>query len=58
MRLLLLKQDEIIILEASLDSIDSQEDRQLFLGSARRDTNTARKDVVGKLTTALAEYGT
>ena len=58
MRLLLLKQDEITMLEESLDRIDSQEDRPLFLGSARRDVNASRKDVVKKLTTALAEYGT
>lgn len=58
MRLLLLKQDEITMLEESLDKIDSQEASQLFLGSARRDTNASRQDIIQKLTVALAEYGT
>ncbi|KAF2820163.1 hypothetical protein CC86DRAFT_374406 [Ophiobolus disseminans] len=44
------------MLEESLDKIDSQEDRALFLGSARRDANTSRKDVIEKLTKALPEY--
>lgn len=57
MRLLLLKQDEITVLEDSLDSIDSQEDRVLFLGCARRDVNQERKQLIGKLTRALADYG-
>ena len=58
MRLLLLKQDEITMLEESLDRIDSQEDRPLFLGCARRDTNASRKDIIEKLTKAIDEYGT
>lgn len=57
MRLLLLKQDEITILEESLDKIDSKEERELFLGCARRDNNSERQQIIRQLTTALAEYG-
>jgi hypothetical protein len=57
MRLLLLKQDEVTTLEQSLDLLDSQEDRPLFLGSIRRDTNASRKAIIQKLTVAIAEYG-
>ncbi|KAF1992972.1 hypothetical protein P154DRAFT_591726, partial [Amniculicola lignicola CBS 123094] len=58
LRLLLLKQDEIAALEASLDSIDENETRKLFLGCARRDENPKRLDVVEKLQTSLSEYDT
>lgn len=57
MRLLLLKQDEITLLEAALDNSDNEETRPLFLGNARRDANPDRKQIIQKLTTALAEYG-
>ncbi|KAF1984418.1 hypothetical protein K402DRAFT_434699 [Aulographum hederae CBS 113979] len=56
MRLLLLKQDEVTVLEGKLDTIDSKEDRALFLGCTRRDTNAERKPTLQQLTTALAEY--
>ena len=57
MRLLLLKQDEISVLEEELEMIDNAEPRQLFLGSCRRDVNEKRKDCVARLRKALAEYG-
>jgi hypothetical protein len=57
MRLLLLKQDEISVLEERLDSLDSSEDRGLFLGSMRQDSNPRRLQVIQSLNTALAEYG-
>ncbi|KAF2184808.1 hypothetical protein K469DRAFT_708576 [Zopfia rhizophila CBS 207.26] len=56
MRLLLLKQDEITMLEEKLDTIDSKEDCALFLGCSRRDNNTERQQVVQQLSTALTEY--
>lgn len=55
-RLLLLKQDEICRLEQSLDTIDSNEECELFLGCSRRDTNTERQSVLADLTSALNEY--
>jgi hypothetical protein len=57
MRLLLLKQDEISILEESLDRIDKNEDCELFLGCSRRDRNEERRDVLQQLKVAMAEYG-
>ena len=56
-RLLLLKQDELSLLESQLDNIDNEETRELFLGNRRRDANTERKDIVGKIEVALASYG-
>ena len=57
MRLLLLKQDEISMLEESLNTIDMVEDRELFLGCSRRDGNTARQETLQELKKSLAEYG-
>ncbi|KAF2812973.1 uncharacterized protein BDZ99DRAFT_568247 [Mytilinidion resinicola] len=56
MRLLLLKQDEISILEESLDKIDAAESRDFFLGCGRKDRNPDRQEVLQKLGTALGEY--
>jgi hypothetical protein len=56
-RLLLLKQDELSILESQLDKVDDKETRELFLGNARRDANQERQMILGKLTTALHDYG-
>ena len=56
-RLLLLKQDELSLLESQLDNIDNAETRELFLGNRRRDANTERKDILGKIEVALASYG-
>lgn len=57
MRLLLLKQDEISVMEEELDGIDLREQRSLFLGCARRDTNAERKVVLQNLKASLSEYG-
>jgi hypothetical protein len=52
-----LKQDEITLLEEALDSTDSNEECELFLGCKRRDQNPARQRVIEQLKTCLAEYG-
>lgn len=57
MRLLLLKQDEISVLEEKLDQIDEAEGRALLLGCSRLDENDERRLVVKKLHSSLAEYG-
>lgn len=57
MRLLLLKQDEVTLLEEALDKIDANEDHEFFLGCSRMDRNAARQDVLRNLKTALQEYG-
>lgn len=56
-RLLLLKQDELSLLESQLDRIDHEETRKLFLGNRRRDKNPERKEILMKLEVALASYG-
>ncbi|KAK8061059.1 hypothetical protein PG997_015280, partial [Apiospora hydei] len=56
MRLLLLKQDEITVLEEKLDQIDDAEARELNLGCARLDNSEERLQVVDKLRSSLAEY--
>lgn len=56
-RLLLLKQDEVSLLESQLDQIDHEEERDLFVGNSRRDKNPKRKETLGKLDTALSNYG-
>lgn len=56
MRLLLLKQDEISLLEESLDKIDAAETRDFHLGSSRHDSNAERKEVLKKLKVSLEEY--
>jgi hypothetical protein len=58
MRLLLLKQDEMSVLEERLDELDEKEDRELFLGSIRRDINSERRQLVQDLQGRLEEYGT
>jgi hypothetical protein len=57
LRLLLLKQDEIAVLEESLDKIDSAEECELFLGCRRRDANPARQEILRQLKLSLTEYG-
>jgi hypothetical protein len=54
---LLLKQDEIFVLDKTLDDIDTNEECELFLGCKRRDANPARQEVLERLKTSLAEYG-
>jgi polyferredoxin len=56
LRLLLLKQDEIAVLEESLDKIDSAEECELFLGCRRRDTNPARQEILRQLKLSLAYH--
>ncbi|KAI1211532.1 uncharacterized protein F4807DRAFT_392874 [Annulohypoxylon truncatum] len=56
MRLLLAKQDEVAALESSLDRIDENENRALFLGCLRRDANQERQQALQQLMLTLAEY--
>ena len=56
-RLLLLKQDEVCVLESQLDRLDREETRELFLGNSRRDQNLKRKEILTKLDVALSSYG-
>ncbi|KAK5651860.1 hypothetical protein OQA88_11629 [Cercophora sp. LCS_1] len=55
-RLLLLRQDKIALLEERLDAIDGQEPCPLFLGCRRMDRNTEREAVISEIENALAEY--
>ncbi|KAK3343400.1 hypothetical protein B0T25DRAFT_554244 [Lasiosphaeria hispida] len=55
-RLLLLKQDEISVLEAQLDAVDEAETNALYLGNRRRDRNEVRKRVVDEISLALRDY--
>ncbi len=57
-RLLLLRQDKITLLEKRLDAIDGQEPCPLFLGCRRMDRNTEREAVISEIENALAGYGT
>ncbi|KAI0547664.1 hypothetical protein F4679DRAFT_359081 [Xylaria curta] len=56
LRLLLAKQDEIVVLENKLDEIDAAEQRGIFLGCMREDGNTARQDVLRDAKLAMSEY--
>ncbi|KAH7089886.1 hypothetical protein FB567DRAFT_312317 [Paraphoma chrysanthemicola] len=55
-RLLLLKQDRIVVLEQQLQEIDKQEQAPLFLGSSRDDTNAERSKTLVDLDKALTDY--
>ncbi|KAL9614266.1 MAG: hypothetical protein Q9167_001222 [Letrouitia subvulpina] len=55
-RLLLLKQDELSVLESQLDQVDRDEEREIFLGNTRRDNNPERKALFMKIKVALSEY--
>ncbi|KAF2258467.1 hypothetical protein CC78DRAFT_594984 [Lojkania enalia] len=55
-RLLLLKQDEISLLEEQLEKIDADERAPLFLGSRRDDRNLERTSTLSKIDHALADY--
>jgi hypothetical protein len=57
MRLLLLKQDQLSLLEENLNDLDASEERELFLGCSRLDCNTARKTVIEELTNTMVDYG-
>ncbi|OTA70083.1 hypothetical protein K449DRAFT_459893 [Hypoxylon sp. EC38] len=55
-RMLLYKQDNISSLESTLERIDLEERKVLFLGSRRKDVNEARRDVLEKIDKAMADY--
>jgi hypothetical protein len=56
-RLLLLKQDRLVVLEKRLREIDYAETAPLFLGASREDTNTQRRQVLEEIDVALSDYG-
>jgi hypothetical protein len=56
-RLLLMKQDQLSLLEERLDEVDHTEPRKLFLGNLRRDGNESRKNVLKTMDKALKDYG-
>ena len=56
-RLLVLKQDQLSLLEEQLDRIDHEEPRKLFLGCSRRDGNESRKNIVTAIDRQLKDYG-
>jgi hypothetical protein len=53
----LLKQDKVSRLEKSLMDADANETSLLFLGSSRRDTNSARLGILIELDAALKDLG-
>ncbi|KAI0409257.1 hypothetical protein F4802DRAFT_242027 [Xylaria palmicola] len=55
-RILLLKQDRLVVLEKRLREIDDAETVPLFLGASREDTNTQRRQVLDEIDVALSEY--
>ncbi|KAK3386537.1 hypothetical protein B0H63DRAFT_467931 [Podospora didyma] len=55
-RLLLLKQDKLSLLEERLEKIDREEVALLSLGSSRDDTNRERISVLAEIDAALADY--
>ncbi|KAK5693657.1 hypothetical protein LTR97_010226 [Elasticomyces elasticus] len=55
-RLLLLKQDQLTLLERDLDDIDSNESHLLFLGQSRSDGNTQRLELLKQIEGSLADY--
>ena len=55
--MLLLKQDQLSLLEKQLDDVDASEDTLLYLGCNRKDGNIERTMIVAKLETALRQYG-
>ena len=57
MRLLLLKQNKLTVLEQELAKVDASEERAIFLGSLRRDTNFERLKIIQELEIALKSYG-
>jgi hypothetical protein len=55
MRLLLIKKDEIAVFEQSLGEVDAAEERDLFLGCLRRDTNIERRTILQNLKSTISE---
>jgi hypothetical protein len=56
-RVLLYKQDELRTLEEALEQIDKTEQREIFLGSRRLDTNKERAQVMSEIEQKLSSYG-
>ncbi|KAI5788117.1 hypothetical protein FPQ18DRAFT_379961 [Pyronema domesticum] len=57
MRILLEKQDEIVVLEEEFARIDKDETSNLNLASWRTDKNIKRREVIENLRKKIAEYG-
>ncbi|KAH8892157.1 hypothetical protein GQ53DRAFT_781381 [Thozetella sp. PMI_491] len=55
-RLLLVKQDKICLMEQQLDELDRNESRRLFLGKIRRDTNITRASLLSEMNMHLQSY--
>ncbi|KAI1460609.1 hypothetical protein F4805DRAFT_369275 [Annulohypoxylon moriforme] len=55
-RLLLLKQDKLVLLEDQLERIDQQETSPLFLGRSRSDRNEDRLSTLSEIEVALNEF--
>ncbi|CAG8962188.1 hypothetical protein HYFRA_00005239 [Hymenoscyphus fraxineus] len=55
-RLLLLKQDQLSLLEDQLEQIDNAERCPIFLGNSRIDINPARKQILSEIQIGLREY--
>jgi uncharacterized protein DUF6594 len=56
-RVLLMKQDELNVLEAQLDQLDREEGRPFFLGTCRHDGNSDRNNLLNQIHLKLSEYG-
>ena len=56
-RLLLFKQQRVVVLEKQLEELDRQESRPLYLGSFQEDASAPRLQVLRDLDKALADYG-
>jgi len=55
-RVLLHKQDELRVLEETLNEIDKTEERVIFLGCRRLDVNTQRAQVMSEIEQKLSSY--
>ena len=56
-RLLLMKQDQLSVLEEQLNEVDHEEQRKLFLGNLRRDGNERRRNILKAIDEGLLDYG-
>ena len=56
-RLLLLKQDRLSMLEKKLNQIDNEETEELFVRSTRYDKNVERSAILSEINDALTDYG-
>ena len=56
-RLLLQKQDQIAVLEHSLEQLDQEEPCTLFLGQTRGTGNLQRGELLSEIDSRLADYG-